>query len=168
MPSLPLGNTNTQTASSVACHQRSWTAQTVGRRRASHAIIALGQHRRSDGVGRRMPSSPLDSTDGRIIALGQNTRSDGVGHGIPSSPLDSTDDRPSSGVACHSSPWKAHTVGRSRALHAIIALGPAQMVGHRRAWNAIKSLGQHKRSAVVGRAYTQRSAMACAYLSWLA
>ena len=113
MPSPPLDSTNgqttsgvashyrhwtsshSQTASGVACHHRPWTANTVERRRAWHAIIALGQ----------------------------NTRSDGVGHGMPSSPLDSTDGRPSSGVACHHSPWTAHTVGQSRAWHAIIAFG---------------------------------------------
>ena len=106
----------------------------VERRLAWHTIIALRQHKRSNDVRRGMTSPPLDCTHGRqhracydITALGKNTRSDDVGRGIPSSPLDSTDDRPSSGVACHSSPWKAHTVGRSRALHAIIALGPAQM-----------------------------------------
>ena len=95
MPSSPLGSTDGRTASGNACHQRPWTAQTIGRRRAWHAIIALGQHTRSDDVGRGMPLSPLDSIDGSrrrawhsIIALGQHTWSDDIGRGIPSSPLD--------------------------------------------------------------------------------
>uniref|UniRef100_A0A3Q7IUH9 Reverse transcriptase domain-containing protein n=1 Tax=Solanum lycopersicum TaxID=4081 RepID=A0A3Q7IUH9_SOLLC len=67
------------------------------------------------------------------------TRSDDVGRGMPSSPLGSTDGRKASGVACHNRPWTAQTVGR------------------RRAWHAVIALGQHKRSATVGRAYTQRS-----------
>ena len=69
---------------------------------------------------------------------------------MPSSPLDSTDGRLSSGVACHHSPWTAHTVRRRRALHAIIALGPAQTVGHRRAWHAIIASRQHTRSNDIG------------------
>ena len=142
----------------MACHYRPWKANTVERRRVWHAIIAFGQHRQSDDVGRGMPSSPLGSTDGRtmsgvafhhrswttqtvdrlwawhaIIELGQNTRSHGVGHGMPSSPLDNTDGRPSSGVACHHIPWTAHTVEQ------------------RRAWHAIIASRQHTRSKVVGR-----------------
>ena len=148
MPSPLLVSTHSRTTSGVACHHRLWAAHTVGRRRALHAIIALGEHRRSDDVGRGMPSSPLDSTDGRatssvschhrpwaghtvgrcrtwhaIIALGQHRRSDDVVLGMPSSSLDSTDGRPSSGVACHHRPWTAQTVERRRACHAIIALG---------------------------------------------
>ena len=69
--------------SGVACHQRLWTAHTVRRRRAWHAIFSFGKHRRSYNVGRGMPSSPLDGTNGRL----------------------------SSGVTCHHSPWTAHTVG---------------------------------------------------------
>uniref|UniRef100_A0A3Q7EE86 Uncharacterized protein n=1 Tax=Solanum lycopersicum TaxID=4081 RepID=A0A3Q7EE86_SOLLC len=34
-------------------------------------------------------------------ALGRQTRSDDVGRGMPSSPLNSTDGRPSLGVACY-------------------------------------------------------------------
>uniref|UniRef100_A0A3Q7IU85 Reverse transcriptase/retrotransposon-derived protein RNase H-like domain-containing protein n=1 Tax=Solanum lycopersicum TaxID=4081 RepID=A0A3Q7IU85_SOLLC len=69
------------------------------------------------------------------------TRSDDVGRGMPSSPLGSTDGRKASSVACHNRPWTAQTVSR------------------RRAWHAVIALGQHKRSTVVGRAYTQRSAV---------
>ena len=82
MPSSPLGSTHGRTTSGVACHHRLWTAVTVGRRRAWYSIITLGQHTRSDGIGRGMPSSPLDNTHGRqcrewhdITSLGQHTRS---------------------------------------------------------------------------------------------
>ena len=51
--------------------------------KALHAIIALGQHTRSDDVGRGITSPPLDNKHGRqrrawhddITALGQNIRS---------------------------------------------------------------------------------------------
>ena len=106
-----------------------WAAHMVERRRASHAIITFGQHTRSNDIGRGIPSSPLGSTDGRttsawhvIIAFVRQTRSNDVGHGVPASPLCSTHGRTTSGVACHHRLWAAHTVGRSRAWHAIIAL----------------------------------------------
>ena len=83
-------------------------------------------------------------------AFGQHTRSNDVGRGMSSSPLGSTHVRATSGVACHHRLWAVHTVER------------------RRAWHAIIALGQHKRSAVVGRACTQRSAVACPHRSWLA
>ena len=146
--SPPLESTHNRMTSGVACHHRPWAAHTVGRRQTWHAIIASGQHTRSNDVGRGIRSSPLGSTDGRttsgvachhrlwaahtvgrrralhaIIALGQHRRSDDVGRGMPSSPLDSTDGRPSSGVTCHHRPWTAQTVERRRACHAIIALG---------------------------------------------
>ena len=147
MPSLPLGSTGGRMASGVACHHRLWPAHTVKRRRAWHAIIAFGQHRRLDGVRRFMPSSPLDGKHGlttfgvacnhrlwaaqiverrralhAIIAFGQHTQSNDVGHGMPSSPLGSTQDRTMSGVACHHRLWAAHTVGRRGAWHDITAL----------------------------------------------
>ena len=110
------------------------------KRRAWHAITVLGQHTRSDNVGRDMPSPPLDSTHGRTT----------------------------SGVACHHRLWAAHTVERRRPWHAIIAFGHhawSNDVGHgmtsppldsthgrqRRAWHAITGLGQHTRSNNVGR-----------------
>ena len=95
MPSSPLGSTHSRTTSGVACHHRLWAAQTVERCRAWHAIIALGRQTRSNDVRRGMPSWPLDSTHGRTT----------------------------SGVACHHRPWKANTVERRRAWHAIIASG---------------------------------------------
>ena len=109
--------------------------------RAWTAKYAFAQHTRSSDVGRGMPSSPLGSTHGRTTS--------GVAC-MPSSPLGSTHGRTASGVACHLRLFAAHTVER------------------RRAWHAIIALGQHKRSAVVGRACTQRSAVACPHRSWLA
>ena len=82
MSSLPLGRTDGRTASGVACHHRLWGAHKIERRRALHAIIAFGQHTRSDDVGRGMTSPPLDNTHGwqrrawhDITAHGQHTRS---------------------------------------------------------------------------------------------
>ena len=42
IPSSPLGSTHGRPTSGVACHHRLWEAQTSERRRAWHAIIALG------------------------------------------------------------------------------------------------------------------------------
>ena len=94
MPSSPLG-THGRTASGVACHLRLFAAHTVERRRAWHAIIALGRQTRSDDVRRDMPSPLLDSTLGRTT----------------------------SGVTCHHRLWAAQTVERRRAWHAILPLG---------------------------------------------
>ena len=58
--------------------------------------------------------------------------------------------QPSSGVACHHNPWKAHTVKRRQAWHAIIAFGLAHIVGRRRVWHAIIALGRQTRSNDVG------------------
>ena len=142
----------------MACHHSPWAAQTVGRRRAWHAIFSLGQHTRSNDVGLGMSSSPLGSTHSRttsgvtchhrlweahrvkqcrawhaIISLGQHTWSDGVERGMPSSLLCSTHGRTTSGVACHHRLRVAHTIER------------------RRAWHAITAFGQHTRSNDVGR-----------------
>ena len=66
MTSPPLGITHGQKSSGVTCHHRLWTANTVERRRVGHAIIAFGQHTRSNDVGRGMPSWPLDTTHIRM------------------------------------------------------------------------------------------------------
>ena len=124
MPSPPLSSSHGRTTSGVACYHGLWTAHTVEqrrawaykveRRRAWHAIIAFGL---ADTVGRRRAWKA-------IIALGQQRWSDGVGRRMPSSPLDSTDGRPSSGVACHHRPWKARIVGRRRTcLHTVVSRG---------------------------------------------
>ena len=148
MPSSPLGSTHGRTKLGVACHHRLWAAHTVERRRAWHAIIALGRQTRSNDVWRGMPSSPsrAQTVDRRwawhaiiafgladivgwrrawhaIIVLGRQTWSNDVGRGMPSSPLGSTEGRTPSGVACHHRLWPAHTVDRHRAWHDIAAFG---------------------------------------------
>ena len=83
MQSSPMGSTDNRTATGIACHHRPWTANTIEQRQAWHAIIALGQHTRSDDVGHGMTSPHLENTHGRqcqtwhdyIIALGPHTRS---------------------------------------------------------------------------------------------
>ena len=87
MTSPPLDSTHGRTTSGVACHHCLWAAHTVKRRRAWHAIIALGRQTQSNDVRRDMPSPPLDSTHGRTT----------------------------SGVACHHRLWTPHTVKRRRA-----------------------------------------------------
>ena len=93
MPSPTLGSTNDRTTSGMECHHRLWEAHTVERRRAWHAIIAFGQHTRSNDVGRGKPSSPLEGKR----------------------------DRTTLGVACHHRLWEAHTVERRQVWHATIA-----------------------------------------------
>ena len=146
MPLSPLGSTHGRTMSGVACHHIPWTTNTVEQRWAWHAITALGQHTRSDDIGRGMPSSPFGSTNGHttstvvchllpwtahtverrrawhdITSFGQRTWSNDVEHDMTSPPLESTHGRMTSGVACHHRLWEAHTVERHRAWHAIIA-----------------------------------------------
>ena len=104
------------------CKIRLCAAHTVERRRAWHAIIAFGQHTRSNDVGHGMPASPLGST-----------RSKDVGRGMTSPPFDSAHGRTTLGATCHHRLRKAHTVER------------------RRVWHAIITFGQHKRSDGVGR-----------------
>ena len=52
--SPPFDSTTGRTKSGVACNDRLWEAHTVEQRRAWHAIIAFGQHTRSNDVGRGM------------------------------------------------------------------------------------------------------------------
>ena len=146
-----------RTTSGVAWHHRLWAAHTVKRRRAWHDIFAFGQHKRSNDVGRGMPSSPLGSTHGRttsgmachnrlkaahtverrrvwlyITAFGQHTWSNDIECGMPSLPLGSTHGRMTLGVACHHISWIENTVKRCRAWHEITALGlhaPSDDVG---------------------------------------
>ena len=124
MSSPPLDNKHGRTTSGMAFHHHVWAAHTVQRRRAWHAIITFGQHKRSNDVGRCMPSSPLGSTHGLttsgvacqhclkaadtverhrawhdITAFGQHTRSYNVRRGMPSSPFDGKHSRTTSGVA---------------------------------------------------------------------
>ena len=108
MTSLPLYITPGRTTSSASCHYRLWTAHTIERRRAGHAIIAHGRQTRSNDVWRDIPSPPLDSTHGRTtsgaachLAFGKHTRSKDVGSGMTSPPLGITHGQPSSSVTCH-------------------------------------------------------------------
>ena len=125
----PLGNTHGRKTSSVAWHHLLWTAHTVERLRAQHAITAFGKHTRSNDVGHGMPSSPLGSTNSRTASgvachhrpcIANTIERCRVWHA--SSPLGSIHGRTTSGVACHQGPWIAHTVERRRAWHAIISL----------------------------------------------
>ena len=127
----------------MAYHQRLGTAHTEERHRAWHSIIAFGQHKRSDDVGRGMPSPPLDSTLGRMTL----------------------------GVACHHRSWTAHTVGLRQAWHDITTFGqhtrlndvgrgmPSSPLGSTNGRttsgkHAITALGLHERSDYVGRGMT--------------
>ena len=108
-------------------------ADTVGRRKAWHAIIALGQETRSNDVECGMPSPPWDGTHGQttsgvacyrrlwaaqtikrrraghaIIAHGRQTRLNVVRRDMPSPSFDSTHSRTTSGVACQHHLWAAH------------------------------------------------------------
>ena len=83
MTPSPLASTHGRTTSGIAYHHRLWAAHTVKRRRAWHAIIALGRQ----------------------------TQSNDVRHGMPPSPLGITHGRTKSGVACHHRLWTADTVG---------------------------------------------------------
>ena len=121
LQNTPLRSTHGRATSGVACHHRLWAAHTVERRRAWHAC----HHRlwAAHTVERRRAWHA-------IFAFLQHTRSNDVGRGMPSSPFDSIDGRPSSGVACHHSPWTAQTVGRRRTcLHTTVGRGlPASVV----------------------------------------
>ena len=59
---------HSRTTSGVACDHRLWEAHTVERRRAWHAIIDFGQHKRSNDVWRGMSSSSLGSTHVRTTS----------------------------------------------------------------------------------------------------
>ena len=148
MTSSPLDYTHGLTTSGVTCHHRLWAAHSVERRLLWHVIIAVGQHTRSNYVGRGMISPPLECTHGRttsgvarhhhlwtahtieqrlvwhaIIAFGKHTRSNDVARGMPSSPLGSTNGRMTSHLACHHRLEAAQTIEQRRAWHDITALG---------------------------------------------
>ena len=127
--------------SGVECHHRLWAAHTVERRRAWHAVMALGHHTRSNEVGMLSCLWRVHTIKRRgawydITAFGQHTWSNDVGRDMPSPPLDNTQGRTMSGVACYHLFWAAQTVGR------------------RLAWHAITALGQHTRNDDVGRGMT--------------
>ena len=97
MASRPLNSTHGQTTLGVACHHHLWAAKTVGRRRAWHSIVALGRQtsRTTSGV----ECHHLLWACHGIISFRQHRRSDDVGRGMPSPPLDSTHRRTTSGMA---------------------------------------------------------------------
>ena len=113
MPSSPLDGKHDRTTSGMACHHRLWAAPTIGRRRAWHAIIAFGEHTRSNDVGRGMQASPLGSTNGRMTS----------GVACHHHCWTSSHSQTASGVACHHHPWTANKVERHQAWHAIITFG---------------------------------------------
>ena len=130
MTSPPMDCTHERATSGVTCHNRLRIAHTVERRRALPAIIAFGQHTRSNDVRRGMPSwSWTPHTIERcrawhdITALGLHALSDDVGCGMTLPPLNSTHGRTMSGVECHHRPWTTRMVERRRAWHDITALG---------------------------------------------
>ena len=89
-----LRNTHGRSTSIVACHHCHCTKTMIRLRQESHAIIALGQH----------------------------TRSNDVEHGMPSSTFDNTHGNTTSGEVCHHRPWTAHTVRQRQAWHAHMGL----------------------------------------------
>ena len=111
MTSPSFDSTHGRTTSRVTCHPRLWTAHTVERHKAWHAIIAYRRQTRSNDIRRDM------------TYFGQHTRSNDVGSDMPSPPLDSTHGRTTLGMACHHQLWAAQTVERHLAWHAIIVLG---------------------------------------------
>ena len=181
MPSSPMGNSHGQRTSSryvIITLGKHTQLDNVRRGKLSsplyrtHDQMLLGvaclhglrQNTRLDYDGRVMPSSPLG-----------NKQSNDVGRGMQSSPLDNstlrqrcpcmlsshldgTHGRMTSGVACLNVPWAAHTVGR------------------RRAWHSIIALGRHTRSNDVGHAITSSpsgsthcwmmSGVACHHCHW--
>ena len=142
MSSSPLGSTHGRTTLGVAYIIAFGLADTVGRRMAWHAIIALGRETRSNNIERGMPSPPLYSTFSRTtsgvachLAFGKHTRSNDVGRGMTSPPLDSTDNR------------------QCRACHDITTIGQHTVI-RRRAWHNISALEKHTRLDYVRRGMT--------------
>ncbi|TMW88567.1 hypothetical protein EJD97_018386 [Solanum chilense] len=109
---FPLGCTHSRTTTGVKLHHCTRTACTVGLRRVSHVIIALGKHTDWKTLGVACYHRPW-----------KHIRSDDVGRGImPSSPLESKHNLTTSGEACYHRPWMAHTIGRHWAWHVSMAL----------------------------------------------
>ena len=61
MTSPLLDSTHVPTMSGAACHHNPWTANTVERRQAWHAITSVRQHTRSDDIGRGMTTPPMET-----------------------------------------------------------------------------------------------------------
>ena len=131
MPSPPLDSTHGRMTSGVACHHHLWEALTVELRRAwqcHHRLWEAQTVERRPGVACQHHIWAAHTIERRrvwhaSIAFGQHTRSKDVERGMTSPPLDSAHDRTTSGATCHHRLWKAYTVERSRAWHAIITFG---------------------------------------------
>ena len=141
MTSPPFDSTHGQTTSGVECNPCLWTAHTVKRRRAWHAIIAFGKHTQSNDVGRGMPSSPLGSTNGRT------TSSVACHHLL----WTSTHSRTASGVACHHCPLTEKCGRMTSGVASHHRLLTAHTVEQRQAWHVIIAFGQHTPLNDVGR-----------------
>ena len=119
MPSPPLNSTHDRTTSGVACHHHLWAAHMIERRRAWHAIIAFGQHKRSNDVARGMTSPPLDYMHGQTMSGMELHHHPRTAHSVERRrawhtiiAFGSTHDQITSGVACHHRLWAAHKVER--------------------------------------------------------
>ena len=129
MPSYLMDGKHGRTMSGVECHHRLWEAHTIERRRACHAIIALGRQTPSTTSGvachhRLWAAETVEQCQAWhvIIAFERQTRSIHVRRDMPSLPLDSTHCQTTPGMSCHHRLWAAQTVEQCRAWHAIIAL----------------------------------------------
>ena len=140
-----------------------------------HDITALGQHTRSDDVGRGMTSPPLDSIHDRTTSSVPChhrlwAAHPGVAcHSRPctvntvkrrrvwhvSSPLGSIHGRTTSGVACHHRPWTAHMVGNvgrgmtSPPLDSTHGRTTWGVACHHRLWEAHKVEGRRAWHAII-------------------
>ena len=148
MTSPPLDSTHGKTTSGVACHHRLWTAHTVKRCQAWHAIIAFGQHTWSNDVGHGMPSSPLGCRNDRTMS------SVACHHRR----WTSSNSQTALGVACHHPPWTTNKVKRRREWHAIITFGQ-----HRRANNVRRGIPSSPLGSTHGR---MTLGVACHHTPW--
>uniref|UniRef100_A0A494G8S3 Uncharacterized protein n=1 Tax=Solanum lycopersicum TaxID=4081 RepID=A0A494G8S3_SOLLC len=115
--------------SGIGCHHRLFTTYMVRRDHACYAIIAIGKHKRSDDVGRYMPSFPWTTlTVGRLEC------------GMALSHLD----------IIYGRTMSAHTVRQHCAWHTIIALGQHTRLDDVGRWMPI-FLGQHRGSEYAAR-----------------
>uniref|UniRef100_A0A494G8G6 Uncharacterized protein n=1 Tax=Solanum lycopersicum TaxID=4081 RepID=A0A494G8G6_SOLLC len=115
-----MDNIHGRTTSGVTCNHHPWKVyaigrcrvlQMVGRDHACYVIIAIGKHKRSDDVGRYMPSFPCTT-----LMVGRLQRGMALSH------LDSIYGRRMSGEAFHHGHWQEHTIERRPAWQSIIAL----------------------------------------------
>ena len=131
--SSPLGSTHDRTTSGVAYHHRHWIAYMVRRRRAWHAILTLDKI-----YGRTFQAW------NSIISLGQHTRSNDIGRGMPSSHLDNIHGQKNSGMVYYHPSWIELTFGLRRMWQDCMVLG-LHTIGRCRASHAFFSLAQHAR-----------------------